>query len=597
MPMTVDESRQRLGVAQIEALFGSVPVGVGAAAVASVILAAGLGSLGFVEPWTGIAWVGYLQVCALCNLSLRRLYQRSRPRADQWRLWALWFTAINFAGGVGFGWAPLSLMIGGRLDVQLAVLLVTLCMAAGSIPAFSPYLPAFLFFFLPATLPFTVATFFSADPLVHRLGPVLLTLFIGGMGGLGLRANRSFEQLVSLRIRTEEMAADLQRQKDIAERANLAKSRFLAAASHDLRQPVHALGLLVGALRDVPMAPEGRRLIDQIDASIEAMRGLFSALLDISRLDAGVVAVQRRPFAINSTLGRVCREYAPEAQAKGVFLVWVGCAAIVDADPALIDSILRNLVSNAVRYTDRGRILVGCRRRGNAIAVQVWDTGVGIPEDQQTHVFQEFVQLGNPERDRAKGLGLGLAIVRRLTDLLACELNLRSKPGQGSCFEVVIPRAREAPNAQERAPDHLHSVLTSRLIVVVDDESAIREAMSGLLTSWGHRVIAAGSSDEAIERLSTCPERPDLLICDYRLPQEENGVDVIERLRSEYNESIPAILITGDTAPNRLAEAEASGLLLLHKPVSNGKLRAAIFNLIAVAERGGAPGAEVSSVK
>jgi two-component system, sensor histidine kinase len=367
--------------------------------------------------------------------------------------------------------------------------------------------------------------------------------------------------------------------------------------SHDLRQPVHALGLLVGALRNVPMAQEGRRLIDQMDASIEAMRGLFSALLDISRLDAGVVAVQRRPFAINSTLDRVCRDYAPEAQAKGVFLVWVGCAAIVDADPALIDSILRNLVSNAVRYTDRGRILVGCRRRGDAIAVQVWDTGVGIPEDQQTHVFQEFVQLGNPERDRAKGLGLGLAIVRRLTDLLACELNLRSKPGQGSCFEVVIPRAREAPNAQERAPDHLHSVLTSRLIVVVDDESAIREAMSGLLTSWGHRVIAAGSSDEAIERLSTCPERPDLLICDYRLPREENGVDVIERLRSEYNESIPAILITGDTAPNRLAEAEASGLLLLHKPVSNGKLRAAIFNLIAVAERGGAPGAEVSSVK
>jgi CheY-like chemotaxis protein/anti-sigma regulatory factor (Ser/Thr protein kinase) len=275
----------------------------------------------------------------------------------------------------------------------------------------------------------------------------------------------------------------------------------------------------------------------------------------------------------------------------------VGCAAIVDADPALIDSILRNLVSNAVRYTDRGRILVGCRRRGDAIAVQVWDTGVGIPEDQQTHVFQEFVQLGNPERDRAKRLGLGLAIVRRLTDLLACELNLRSKPGQGSCFEVVIPRAREAPNAQERASDHLHSVLTSRLIVVVDDESAIREAMSGLLTSWGHRVITAGSSDEAIERLSTCPERPDLLICDYRLPREENGVDLIERLRSEYSESIPAILITGDTAPNRLAEAEASGLLLLHKPVSNGKLRAAIFNLIAVAERGSAPGAEVSSVK
>jgi signal transduction histidine kinase/CheY-like chemotaxis protein len=597
MPMTAVETRRRLGVAQIEALFGSVPVGVGAAAVASAILAAGMGSLGFVELWTGVAWVGYLQVCALCNLTLRFLYQRSRPRADRWRVWALWFTAINFAGGIGFGWAPLGLTTGGRLDVELAVLLVTLCMAAGSIPAFSPYLPAFVLFFLPATLPFTAASFFSTDPLVHRLGPVLLTLFIGGMGGLGIRANRSFEQLVSLRIRTEEMAADLQRQKDIAERANLAKSRFLAAASHDLRQPVHALGLFVGALRGVAIAPEGRRLIDQIEASIAAMHGLFNALLDISRLDAGVVAAQRRPFAIRSVLDRVCRDYAPEAEAKGVSLVWVDCAAVVDTDPALMDSILRNLVSNAVRYTDRGRILVGCRRSGTAISVQVWDTGAGIPQDQQAHVFQEFYQLGNPERDRAKGLGLGLAIVRRLTDLLGCELKLRSTPGEGSCFEVFIPLATEAASAEEPSPDDPQRALSGRLIVVVDDEQPIREAMSGLLADWGHRVISASSGEEAIARLSTCPARPDLLICDYRLPGEENGVGVIKRLRSEYNEPIPAILITGDTAPSRLAEAEASGVLLLHKPVNNAKMRAAIFNLIALAEDAGATDDEPSSVK
>lgn len=484
---------------------------------------------------------------------------------------------------------------GGHVDAQLGVLLVTLCMAAGAIPAFSPYLPAFIFFFLPATLPFTAATFFSADPLVHRLGPVLLPLFIGGMGGLGIRANRSFEQLVGLRIQTEEMAADLQRQKELAERANLAKSRFLAAASHDLRQPVHALGLFVGALRGVAMAPEGRRLIDQIEASIAAMHGLFNALLDISRLDAGVVAVQRRPFAIRSIVDRVCRDYAQDAQSKGVSLVWVDCAAIVDTDPALMDSILRNLVSNSVRYTERGRILVGCRRRGDAISAQVWDTGVGIPDDQQVQVFQEFHQLGNPERDRAKGLGLGLAIVRRLTDLLGCELKLRSKPGAGSCFEVFIPLARET--AEEASADNPLGALGSRLIVVVDDEPAIREAMSGLLATWGHRVIAVGSGEEAIERLSTCPTRPDLLICDYRLRGEENGVAVIERLRLEYNETLPAMLITGDTAPARLAEAKASGLLLLHKPVSNGKLRAAIVNLIASGGKEVAADAETSLVK
>jgi signal transduction histidine kinase/ActR/RegA family two-component response regulator len=595
--MTGDETRRRLGVAQVEALFGSILMGLGAASATSVILAVGLESLGYAETWTVVCWLGFVHAFGLCNILLWLLYRRSRPVDEKWRAWAIWFTAINFGVGICFGWAPLGLATGGRLDAELVVLLATLCVAAGSIPVFSPYLPAFLFFFLAATLPFTAVSFFSADPILHRLGPPLILLFIAGMGGLGIRANRSFKQLVSLRIRAEEMAADLQRQKEIAERANLAKSTFLAAASHDLRQPVHALGLFVGALRGVAMAPEGRRLIEQIEASINAMDGLFTALLDISRLDAGVVPVQRRPFAIQSTLDRVCRDYLHEAQAKGVSLVCKDCAAFVETDPVLVERILRNLVSNAVRYTDCGRVVVGCRRRGAAISVQVWDTGIGIPHDQQARVFQEYYQLGNPERDRAKGLGLGLAIVRRLCDLLDCELKLRSEPGKGSCFEVVIPLAKESASAEEPSPDDPRGAPAGRLIVVIDDEQAIREAMSSLLTSWGHRVVAAGSADEAMERLSTCPERPDVLICDYRLRGEENGLGAIERLRSEYNESIPAMLITGDTAPSRLAEAQASGLLLLHKPVSNSKLRAAIVNLIASAEKSDAADSEGSSVK
>jgi signal transduction histidine kinase/CheY-like chemotaxis protein len=595
--MTGDEMRRRLGVAQVEALFGSILLATSAAYFACVVLVAGLGSLGLVKFWTGFVWLCCIHVCTLCNLALLYLYRRSRPVGDQWRTWALWFTAVNFAVGILIGWLPVGLPVGGRLDAQLLALLVTVAIAAGSIPVFSPYLLAFVFFFLPTTLPYATTSFFSVDPMVHRLGPALMLLCVGGMGGLGIRANRSFEQLVSLRIRAEEMAADLQREKEIAERANLAKSNFLAAASHDLRQPVHALGLFVGALRGVAMAPAGRRLIEQIEASINAMDSLFTALLDISRLDAGVVAVQRRSFAIQPTVDRVCRDYLDEAKAKGVSLVCKDCAAIVETDPVLVERILRNLVSNAVRYTDRGRIVVGCRRRGAAISVQVWDTGIGIPRDQQVRVFQEYYQLGNPERDRAQGLGLGLAIVRRLTDLLGCELKLRSEPGKGSCFEVVIPLAKEPASAEEPSSVDPRGAPAGRLIVVIDDESAIREAMSSLLASWGHRVIAVGSGDEAIERLSTWSGRPDLLVCDYRLRGEENGVGVIERLRSEYNESIPAMLITGDTAPSRLAEAAASGFLLLHKPVPNSKLRAAIVNLIASADEGGAADAEGSSVK
>jgi two-component system, sensor histidine kinase len=270
--MTVDEQRRGLGVAQVEALFGSILIATATASATSLFIAAGLISLGFVALGIGLAWVLYLHVLGICNLALRRLYLRSRPVGDRWRAWAIGFTAINFAVDVGFGWAPVGLTI-GSVEAELAVLLATLCTAAGAIPPFSPYLPAFLFFLLPTTVPFAVASFLSADPLLHRLGPISMLVFIGGMGGLGLRANGSFAQLVGLRIQAEELAADLERQKDIPERANRAKSMFLAAASHDLRQPVHALGLFVGALRGVAMAPEGRRMLAQIEASITAMNG------------------------------------------------------------------------------------------------------------------------------------------------------------------------------------------------------------------------------------------------------------------------------------------------------------------------------------
>ena len=588
MPMTTEDMRRRLGVAQVEALFDFIPVAALAAAAAVAALTAGLVSLGFVEPWIGAAWVCYIVACALGNLSLLYLYRRSRSAHDRWRVWALGFAAINFAMGIGFGWAPVGLTIGSRLDVEYLTLLVTLCVAAAAVTAFGPYLPAFVPFFLSATVPFTLASFFSSDSQLHRVSSFLMLIFMIGIGGLGVRANRAFERVVRLQVRTEELADDLERQRDIAESANLAKSKFLAAASHDLRQPVHALDLFVGALRGFEMPSAARPLVDQIEASINALDSLFSALLNISRLDAGVVTAERRPFAIRSALDCVCREYAHEAGAKGVRLEWMDCAAIVNSDPVLVERILRNLVSNAVRYTERGQILVGCRRREHAIALQVWDTGVGIPTDEQARVFEEYYQVGNPERDQTKGLGLGLAIVRRLAELLGCELELRSEPGRGSCFEFTLPLAKDAPIAAEPSPENRRGALARGLIVVVDDEQAIRQATASLLTGWGFHVVAAASGDEAVARLSAASAPPDLIICDYRLRGEENGLGAIERLRSEYNQSIPAMLITGDTAPDRLAEAQASGLLLLHKPVSNSKLRAAIVNLVGSAQWGGA---------
>jgi CheY-like chemotaxis protein len=253
----------------------------------------------------------------------------------------------------------------------------------------------------------------------------------------------------------------------------------------------------------------------------------------------------------------------------------------VFSDPVLIERIVRNLISNAVRHTLSGRIVVGCRRRGDRIRVEVWDTGPGIPLQERERIFEEYFQLKNPERDRTMGLGLGLAIVRRLAILLHCPVRLRSQFGRGSCFSVEIPRATAITRSETRSAVDAPAEATPGLIVVVDDEVAIREAMRDLLTSWGYAVLTAGSGAEMIAQIARSPVRPELIICDYRLRGPENGIDVVRQLRSESGGLIPAMLVTGDTASGRLVEAQASGLLLLHKPVPKGKLRAAIANLIA----------------
>jgi signal transduction histidine kinase len=247
---------------------------------------------------------------------------------------------------------------------------------------------------------------------------------------MALGFNTSFILNTRLTLENEGLVRELRVQKEAADEANVAKSKFIATASHDLRQPVHALGLLVGALQGYPTNDEMRRLVWQIGGSVTAMDGLFNSLLDISRLDAGVVETQVQDFSIGALIERVCRDHLAEAKAKGLRLISIDCSAIVRTDPFLLERILRNLVSNAIRYTDRGRVLVGCRR-GNSLRVEVWDTGRGIPLKRQQEVFHEFVQLGNVERDRAKGLGLGLAIVDRLAKLLDCPVSLRSAPEKG----------------------------------------------------------------------------------------------------------------------------------------------------------------------
>lgn len=369
------------------------------------------------------------------------------------------------------------------------------------------------------------------------------------------------------------------------ELASTAKSRFLAAASHDLRQPMHALGLFVARLRETVHAPEARRTVDQIDASVRALDQLLDALLDISRLDAGVLKPRLEDFQVQPLLERMQTEFLPAAEAKGLRLSVIPSRLVVRSDPVLLERILMNLMSNAVRYTSRGGIVVGARRREGHARLEIWDSGPGIPVEKQQAIFHEFYQLGNPERDRSKGLGLGLAIVKRLSQLLKHPLDLTSSPGRGSRFSIDLPlgeasRVTSPPRLRKPPGD-----LSGAFVVVVEDERLVREGMQDLLTQWGCQVVTAGSAMEAAARLAEHDRMPDLIISDYRLRDGETGIQAISRLQAAYPVSIPALLISGDTAPERLREARESGLRLLHKPVPPARLRAMLAALLAGNDR------------
>ena len=580
----------RLRAEQVAALYRIAPTGIVGALITAFMLPGVLIKFGGVSIATSTIWLVCLTTAAVGHLLLCRAYRRARPEAADWRRWAHWFATFGFAEGLAWGLGALTLMAPQNLEQQLFILLVIATIAVGSVSAFGSYLPACFLFVFPIIAPLTPFLIWRAAeaPEIRYGISAMSVLFLAVIAVMARSFSANYADALRLRFENLDLAEDLRRRNELVEQAYLDKSRFLAAASHDLRQPIHALGLFVGALRAIALPPEGLRLVEQIDASTAAMDGLFSSLLDISRLDAGVVEVRRQSFAIQPLVDRICRDYNEEARGKSISLTTSKCSAIVRTDPVLMERILRNLVANAVRYTERGGVLVGSRRRGNTIRVEVWDTGPGIPYAQQEKVFQEYFQLGNHERDRAKGLGLGLAIVRRLTSLLDSELTLRSRSGRGSCFSAAMPLASDAPRDDEATTKRFTGALTTLgLVLVIDDEAAIRDGMATLLTSWGHGVVAAGSGDEMLAELAQCPVRPDLIICDYRLRGGENGIEVIERLRSEYNETIPAMLITGDTAKDRLAEAQASSLPLLHKPVSNSKLRAAIAHFIAASDADG----------
>lgn len=376
--------------------------------------------------------------------------------------------------------------------------------------------------------------------------------------------------------------AALEAAKRTAEHANAAKTRFLAAASHDLRQPVHALGLLFGSLADRVHDAGAQQLLGQIEHAIEAVDSMLNSLLDISKLDAGVVQPEVRAVDLGALLRRLDGAFQPAARASGNRLRVRVRDVFVRTDPAMLQRILDNFIANALRYTHRGRVLVGVRRVGAMVRIDVCDSGIGIPPEAVDDVFVEFHQLGNPERDQQQGLGLGLAIVRRLCGLLGHGLALKSRVGRGSRFSVTLPLAGTLPPDvnEAGAAFAVGHELQGRHVLVLDDDATVRDAMRSMLERWGCEVRTASSPQEAEALFAQDREAPDLLVVDYRLRQHASGIETIARLHALYGRPVPALVITGDTAPERLREAQRSGYPLLHKPVKPARLRTAMRQLL-----------------
>ena len=372
-----------------------------------------------------------------------------------------------------------------------------------------------------------------------------------------------------------------------AEAANHSKSQFLAAASHDLRQPMHSLGLFAATLSERVRDPEVRGIVDNINASVEALESLFNELLDISKLDAGVIQPNLSSFPIEPLFERMRIDYGPGAAEKLIRLAIVRSRAVIYSDPLLVERMLRNLIVNAVHYTAKGGVVVGCRPRGDRYSIEVWDSGVGIAADKLDKIFDEFYQVGNPERDRRKGLGLGLAIVKRIEQLLGYQTQVRSRPHRGSVFRFSAPRGLSVVSLSDpvgRRADDAH-VAHDKCVVIVDDELTVREGMKALLGGWGCDVIAADSLPDALERIGEHARLPDAIIADYRLREGATGIEVIRTLHAEFGRNIPALLITGDIAADHLRDVRESGYPQLHKPVSPAKLKKALYSMFAAHER------------
>jgi two-component system, sensor histidine kinase len=545
-----------------------------------------------VSPWVLGGWAAVFAAVLLARGWTVWSYHRAVPADDAASV--AWLRAWNLgtlASGALWGAAAWLFYGHGEPLHQLAMVLVIYAFCVGSTPLLG-WQRSIFFAYIGLSLAPTIVRVWQVGGEGSTGLAAVAVLILAMTVRLGRNYRDSFGELVELKARAQRLAEQLRAETAVAEAArreaelaNRAKTQFFAAASHDLRQPLHALGLFAEALRQKSRDDETMQLINSINASVDALDGLFSELLDITKIDTGGVEPRPTDFQLDEVFRRIKLHFEPIAFEKGLMLKVRGGHRHAYADPVLVERIVRNLVSNALRYTNDGGVLVCARSRGNKLQLQVWDTGVGIKEADRERVFDEFVQVHDtaaaPDPHQRKGLGLGLAIVRRLSSLMNAPLTLRSASGRGSVFTLEVPQGRPRPAAAlpARSSAPLGVSLDRRLVVMIEDDPAVQSGLEVLLKSWGASVISFDSL-QACKQWAQAAEpsmlKPDLIIADYRLESGHTGIEAIRALRGMLDQPIPAIVVTGSVLSSHEREAAEHNFHLLLKPVVPGRLRAMI---------------------
>ena len=533
--------------------------------------------------WPGVphaillAWLALYSALVVARLAIARSFLRGTAPAGELDIWvrraALGFAATGFAWGM-LGAAAVHFDAAEPVYGLWIVFLIGL-FAVQQMQNTGAHPWVFRAFLLGAMVPIAVVSILEDAPRYWlRLAFEALFFTMAWLAGRG--GTRDVRDSIEMRFENLELVEELRRQKEDLDRANSAKTRFLAAASHDLRQPMQAIALLAESLDERVRDTATRRIVDSMRNSVAAMSSLLNTILDISRLDAGTTKAQTAVFPISRVLDRLRSSFAERAALKGLVLRVRPSAEFVETDEILLYRIVANLTENAVRYTSSGGILVACRRRGDSVSLGVWDSGIGIPEDKLGEIFLEFHQLGNPQRDREQGLGLGLAIVDRTARLLGLKVTVRSRIGKGSAFALDIPRGDPA---KIRMPEPVPAAasLEGCAVLVVEDDRDIRNAMTLLLEGWNCRVATAASGADADAALAQLGSAPDIVIADYDLAGE-NGIQVIDRIRGTHS-GIEGILVSGDVSREAITQADLSRYPMLHKPVRPARLRATLAAL------------------